>query len=122
MTAPDDTTAAVLDSVWKAGHDHYGLDEDCSPTKPCRNMRGVSFDGYADSFDTHLVNALHYRAPRVLARLLDVPAEDTFHFPGGLKDYLKATLGSEFQVTREIFAGTNDPICARIGSSAVCRR
>ena len=29
-------------------HDHFDLDEDCSPTKPCRNMKGVSFDGYAD--------------------------------------------------------------------------
>ena len=28
-----------------------------------------------------------------------------FHFPGGLKDYLAATLGKEFTVTREIFSG-----------------
>ena len=32
----------------------------------------------------------------------------TFHFPGGLKDYLAASLGSEFQVTREIFAGKTE--------------
>ena len=25
------------------------LDEDCSPTKTCRNMVGVSFDGFAES-------------------------------------------------------------------------
>ena len=31
-----------------------------------------------------------------------------FHFPGGLKDYLKASLGSDFQVTREIFAGKSE--------------
>ena len=24
------------------------LDEDCSPTKNCKNMRDVSFDGYAE--------------------------------------------------------------------------
>lgn len=48
MTARDETTADVLQSVWLVNHDHYELDEDCSPTKPCRNMKGVSFDGYAE--------------------------------------------------------------------------
>ena len=36
------------------------------------------------------------------------PAKASFHFPGGLKDYLSASLGDEFQVTREIFAGKSD--------------
>jgi topoisomerase-4 subunit B len=36
------------------------------------------------------------------------PAKAEFHFPGGLKDYLAATLGDEFQVTREIFAGKSE--------------
>lgn len=36
------------------------------------------------------------------------PAKAEFHFPGGLKDYLKASLGDDFQVTREIFAGKSD--------------
>ena len=48
MTAQDDTTAEALQSVWMVNHDHFDLDEDCSPTKPCRNMKGVSFDGYAE--------------------------------------------------------------------------
>ncbi len=48
MTARDETTAEVLQSVWMVNHDHFELDEDCSPTKPCRNMRGVTFDGYAE--------------------------------------------------------------------------
>jgi hypothetical protein len=48
MTARDETTADVLQSVWMVSHDHFELDEDCSPTKPCRNMRDVSFDGYAE--------------------------------------------------------------------------
>ncbi len=48
MTVPHETTADVLDSVWVVSHDH-GLDEDCSPTKACRNMKDVTFDGYADS-------------------------------------------------------------------------
>jgi topoisomerase-4 subunit B len=29
----------------------------------------------------------------------------TFHFPGGLRDYLEETLGKQFQVTKEPFAG-----------------
>ncbi|MHB0950397.1 MAG: DNA topoisomerase IV subunit B [Allorhizobium sp.] len=38
----------------------------------------------------------------------DIPEKAVFHFPGGLKDYLAATLGKEFTVTREIFAGKTD--------------
>lgn len=48
MTVQDETTGEVLQSVWMVDHDHSELDEDCSPTKPCRNMRGVTFEGYAD--------------------------------------------------------------------------
>lgn len=49
MTTQDDTSSDVLQSVWTVDHDHSGLDEDCSPTKPCRNMRVVTFDGFAES-------------------------------------------------------------------------
>jgi topoisomerase-4 subunit B len=38
----------------------------------------------------------------------ETPAKAAFHFPGGLKDYLSASLGDEFQVTREIFSGKTD--------------
>ncbi len=38
----------------------------------------------------------------------ETPAKAAFHFPGGLKDYLSASLGDEFQVTREVFAGKSD--------------
>ena len=38
----------------------------------------------------------------------DVPEKAVFHFPGGLKDYLSATLGKDFTVTREIFAGRTE--------------
>ncbi|MGD2103286.1 MAG: hypothetical protein PVG83_13730 [Acidimicrobiia bacterium] len=48
MTAREETNTDVLQSVWMVSHDHFNLDEDCSPTKPCRNMKGVTFDGYAD--------------------------------------------------------------------------
>ena len=43
--------------------------------------------------------------PKLLKDKDQTPEKAVFHFPGGLKDYLKASLGSEFQVTREIFAG-----------------
>ena len=36
------------------------------------------------------------------------PDKAVFHFPGGLKDYLTASLGKEFQVTREVFAGKSE--------------
>ena len=49
MTFQDETTAGALQSVWTVDHGHSHLDEECSPTKPCRNMRGVTFDGFADS-------------------------------------------------------------------------
>ncbi|MDX8440687.1 DNA topoisomerase IV subunit B [Mesorhizobium australafricanum] len=46
--------------------------------------------------------------PSLIKEKDQTPAKAEFHFPGGLKDYLKATLGDEFQVTREIFAGKSD--------------
>jgi topoisomerase-4 subunit B len=47
-------------------------------------------------------------APEFIKEKDKTPEKAVFHFPGGLKDYLKATLGSEFQVTREIFAGKSE--------------
>ena len=38
----------------------------------------------------------------------EVPDKAVFHFPGGLRDYLQATMGKEFTVTREIFAGKTE--------------
>jgi topoisomerase IV subunit B len=38
----------------------------------------------------------------------EIPDKAVFHFPGGLKDYLQATMGKEFTVTREIFAGKTE--------------
>jgi topoisomerase-4 subunit B len=46
--------------------------------------------------------------PALLPEKEATPAKATFHFPGGLKDYLAASLGSDYQVTREIFAGKSD--------------
>ncbi len=37
-------------SMWSApGDDQALLDADCSPTKTCRNMVGISFEDFADS-------------------------------------------------------------------------
>jgi hypothetical protein len=39
----------VLRTIWKAdGDPEVALDADCSPTKVCRNMKGITFDGYGD--------------------------------------------------------------------------
>jgi topoisomerase IV subunit B len=46
--------------------------------------------------------------PALIGDKDDTPARATFHFPGGLKDYLSASLGSDYQVTREIFAGKSE--------------
>ncbi|MER8371783.1 DNA topoisomerase IV subunit B [Mesorhizobium sp. M1406] len=46
--------------------------------------------------------------PSLIKEKDQTPAKAEFHFPGGLKDYLKASLGDEFQVTREIFAGKSE--------------
>ncbi|MDK1492165.1 DNA topoisomerase IV subunit B [Sinorhizobium sp. 7-81] len=46
--------------------------------------------------------------PLLLPEGSEIPDRAVFHFPGGLKDYLAATLGKEFTVTREIFAGKSE--------------
>jgi hypothetical protein len=45
---PDDVRD-VLRAVWAAqGETSKDFDEDCGPTKSCKNMVGVSFDGLAE--------------------------------------------------------------------------
>lgn len=46
--------------------------------------------------------------PSLIKEKDQTPPKAEFHFPGGLKDYLKASLGDDFQVTREIFAGKSE--------------
>jgi topoisomerase IV subunit B len=38
----------------------------------------------------------------------DTPEKATFHFPGGLKEYLEATIDGQTRVTKDLFAGRND--------------
>lgn len=47
-------------------------------------------------------------APSLLTTKDAPPEKAVIHFPGGLKDYLSATLGSEFQVTRNMFSGKSE--------------
>ncbi len=44
-------------------------------------------------------------APELLGEKDETPTKATFHFPGGLKDYLAEKLASEKRVVDEIFAG-----------------
>ena len=46
----------------------------------------------------------------------DVPAEDTFHFPGGLKDYLGAAIHADTLVHPDIFSGKS----GRNGAHGAC--
>ncbi|WP_313194992.1 DNA topoisomerase IV subunit B [Shinella zoogloeoides] len=46
--------------------------------------------------------------PSLLPEGSETPEKAVFHFPGGLKDYLQATLGKDYTVTREIFAGKSE--------------
>jgi hypothetical protein len=49
MTDQPADAVDVLRSVWAVeGATRADLDEDCGPTKSCRNMKDVSFDGFAE--------------------------------------------------------------------------
>jgi topoisomerase-4 subunit B len=54
--------------------------------------------------------------PALLKGLEDVPAEDSFHFPGGLKDYLGAAIHADTLVHPDIFAGKS----GRNGAHGAC--
>ncbi|MCA0256526.1 MAG: DNA topoisomerase IV subunit B [Proteobacteria bacterium] len=46
--------------------------------------------------------------PSILPAGGEIPEKAVFHFPDGLKDYLAATIGKDFTVTREIFSGRTE--------------
>ena len=49
MSHQSDDAREVLRAIWAAqGESSADLDEDCGPTKSCKNMRDVSFDGLAE--------------------------------------------------------------------------
>jgi len=47
-------------------------------------------------------------APELIGEKDDTPPKAVFHFPGGLKDYLEASLGAEQKVTSNVFAGKSE--------------
>ncbi|WP_024509752.1 DNA topoisomerase IV subunit B [Bradyrhizobium sp. ARR65] len=55
-------------------------------------------------------------APELLKAVEDVPAEATFHFPGGLKDYLAAAIHADTLVHPDIFSGKS----GRVGGHGGC--
>jgi hypothetical protein len=46
--SPSTDPRDVLRSIWDAEGQRVAFDEDCGPTKSCRNMSDVSFDGLAE--------------------------------------------------------------------------
>lgn len=49
MTPEKDDAVEVLRAVWAVeGATKADLDDDCGPTKACKNMAHVSFDGLAE--------------------------------------------------------------------------
>ncbi|HET7889770.1 MAG TPA: DNA topoisomerase IV subunit B [Bradyrhizobium sp.] len=54
--------------------------------------------------------------PSLLKGIEDVPAEDSFHFPGGLKDYLAAAIHADTLVHPDIFSGKS----GRTGAQGAC--
>ena len=49
MTADPQDPADVLRTVWQGVPGaREELDAECSPTKACRNMKDITFDGYAE--------------------------------------------------------------------------
>jgi len=55
-------------------------------------------------------------APELLKGIEDVPAEDSFHFPGGLKDYLAAAIHADTLVHPDVFSGRS----GRNGAHGAC--
>lgn len=49
MASSNDHTTEVLRGIWQQDTTSMqDLDAECSPTKVCRNMKDVTFDGYAE--------------------------------------------------------------------------
>ena len=50
MTHSDPNPKQVLRSIWTEHADgELEIDADCSPTKQCRNMRDITFEGFAEA-------------------------------------------------------------------------
>ena len=45
---PAPVAGQVLRNVWRQSPEAFFLDAECSPTKACRNMKDITFDGFAE--------------------------------------------------------------------------
>ncbi len=68
--------------------------------KPARLFRMARSKAYL-----HRGVQIRWKCDPALAETADVPPEATFHFPGGLNDFLKELVGEKTTVTAETFAG-----------------
>ena len=49
MASQSDEAGQVLRDVWRQSPESFAdLDAECSPTKACRNMKDITFDGFAE--------------------------------------------------------------------------
>jgi hypothetical protein len=64
MTVESENAKMVLRSVWETQGDPVAeLDEECNPNRICRNMKEVTFDGFAPE-GTDLKNAWRQKLER----------------------------------------------------------
>ena len=81
--------------------DIFGKGAALEPARLCRMARSKAY----------LFGGVEIRwscDPTLLKEEDETPTKAVFHFPGGLADYLKISLGNEMQVTREIFSGKSE--------------
>ena len=46
MSQESENAGEVLRAIWQQADTQPDLDADCSPTRACRNMKDVGFDGF----------------------------------------------------------------------------
>src|SRR5262249_41281090 len=76
----------------------FGAKAGFTPARPVKMTRSKAY----------LMGGVEIRwtcAPEMLRGVEDVPAEQTFHFPGGLKDFLAAAIHGETLVHPDLFTG-----------------
>ena len=103
------TTAAAPASRFKPDTDIFGAKAAFKPQRLFKMTRSKAY----------LFGGVEIRwncAPELLKGVEDVPAEATFHFPGGLKDYLAAAIHADTLVHPDIFSGKS----GRNGAHGAC--
>src|SRR6266705_2374140 len=94
---------------FKPDTDIFGAKAACKPQRLFKMTRSKAY----------LFGGVEIRwncAPELLKGVEDVPAEATFHFPGGLQDYLAAAIHADTLVHPDIFSGKS----GRSGAHCAC--